>query len=105
MKAACAWLSHDRLPAVAASFAKVVIWFRQGARGSKAIIVLNASLDTVETLSLSVFTGDTHFRHVSAIGESRELSGTQLASPPGHVRMVLSDLAPWSIHLLLNGPA
>jgi hypothetical protein len=104
MKAVCTWLSRDRLPVVAESFAKVVIWFREGARGNKAMVVLNASLDTLETLSLRVLTEETRFTYVSAAGERRNLSGGHVASFPGHVRLVLSEIAPWSMHLVVNGP-
>jgi hypothetical protein len=82
----------------------VVIWFREGARRNKAVLVLNASLDPVHSLCLRVLTEKTRFTHVNAVGEQRDLSGEHVASPQGHVRLTLSDLAPWSIHLLVNGP-
>ena len=47
MKAVCGWLSDSRLPVVAESFAKTVIWSREGTAGRQAAVVLNASLDPV----------------------------------------------------------
>jgi len=102
MKAVCAWLSRERLPAVAESFAKVVIWTRAGVHGNEAMVVLNASLDPVDKLSLRVFTDKIRFTHISPTKEEREISGDRLPSSGGYVRVVMSDLAPWTVHLLVN---
>jgi hypothetical protein len=103
MKAICGWLSNDRLPVVAESFAKVVIWSREGVEGKKAVVVLNASLDPVEELSLRVLTEAMRFTHISPTTEQREIPGERLLSSKRYVRVVLSDLAPWSVHLLVSG--
>lgn len=103
MKAVCAWLSRERLPAVSESFAKVVIWCREGADGKKAMVVLNASLDPVERLSLRVLSGEIRFTQISLAKEPREISGERFPSSSGYVRVVLSDFAPWSAHLLVSG--
>jgi len=105
MKAICAWLSREHLPAVAESFAKAVLWTREGAEGRKGIVVLNASLDPVERLSLRVLSDGIRFTHIRPTTEPREISGERLVSSRGYVRVVLSDLAPWSMHLLVNGGA
>jgi hypothetical protein len=104
MKAICGWLSYDHLPVVAESFAKVVIWSREGVEGKKAVVVLNASLDPVDKLSLRVLTDKIRFTHTSPTKEEREIAGERLPSSQGYVRVVLSDLAPWSVHLLVHGP-
>ena len=103
MKAICGWLSYDRLPVVAESFAKVVIWSREGVEGKKAVVVLNASLDPVEELSLRVLTEAMRFTQISPTKEQREISGERLVSSRGYVRVVLPDLAPWSVSLLVCG--
>ena len=102
MKAICGWLSNDHLPVVTESFAKVVIWSREGVEGRKAVVVLNASLDPVEKLSLRVLTEAMRFTHISPGKEQQEITGERLPSSKGYVRVVLSDLAPWSVHLLVN---
>jgi hypothetical protein len=102
MKAICGWLSYDRLPVVVESFAKVVIWTREGIEGNEAVVVLNASLDPVEKLSLQVLTEAKRFTHISPTKEHREILGERLPSAKGYVRVVLSDLAPWSVHLLVR---
>ena len=103
MKAVCAWLSRDRLPVVAESFAKVVIWSREGARGTKGIVVLNASLDPIDKLSLQVLSDRVRFTHVSATRSPVDLSAEPLASPRGYARVIMANLPPWSAHLLLCG--
>lgn len=103
MKAVCDWLSRGRLPVVAESFAKVVIWSREGTCGRSAMVILNASLDPVDKLSLRVLTDRTVFTQVEADGRSRRISG-ETTQTPGHVRVEISGLAPWSMHLLVNGP-
>jgi hypothetical protein len=102
MKAICSWLSNDRLPVVAESFAKVVIWSREGVEGNEAVVVLNASLDPVEKLSLRVLTEAMRFTHFTHTKEPREIPGERLLSSRGYVRVVLSDLAPWSVHLVVS---
>jgi hypothetical protein len=71
--------------------------------GKKAVVVLNASLDPVEKLSLRVLTEATRFTQISPTKEPREIPGERLVSSRGYVRVVLSDLAPWSVHLLVSG--
>ncbi|HUZ46509.1 MAG TPA: hypothetical protein VMW54_07705 [Terriglobia bacterium] len=103
MKAVCAWTSQGRLPVVAESFKKVVLWCREGAGGKKAIVVLNASLDPVERLSLRVLTRETAFTQIGPTQKPKEISAERLPSSHGYVRVILSDLAPWSAHLLVMG--
>jgi hypothetical protein len=105
MKAVCAWLSRGRLPAVVESFAKVVMWCREGARGKKAIVLLNASLDPVERLSLKVLSNDNRFTQIGPDKKPKEISGERISRSEGYVRVVLSNLAPWTADLLVIGPA
>jgi hypothetical protein len=105
MKAVCAWLSRERLPTVVESYAKVVIWNREGAGGTKGIVVLNASLDSIDKLSLQVLSDKVRFTYVSPTRSPMELSGEPLVSPRGYVRVVLPHLPPWSAQLLVIGGA
>ena len=97
MKAVCDWLCSGQLPVVSESFAKVVLWFRKGVRGP-AVVLLNASLDPVPELSLRLRTEAALFLHTPMDGPPLEVSGQKIAA--GSIRVVLHDLAPWSIHLL-----
>ena len=87
------------------SFAKTVIWSREGTAGRQAAVVLNASLDPLETLALRVRSTQTAFTHIAEDGRPHSLAAQALAAQPGQVRLVLSDVAPWSLHLLVEGPA
>ena len=103
MKAVCRWLSYDRVPVLVESFAKVVVWSREGVDGRKAVVVLSASLDPLEELSIQVRSDDLHFLHFDPTAKSVAIAGEEIPSPGGYVRVTLRDLAPWSIHLLVNG--
>ena len=105
IKAACSWLSRDRVPLVVESFAKVVVWSRTGVGGNKAFVVLNASLDPLEELSLRVLSGRTHFLHLDPTAKERAIFAEKLPSPSTYVNVTLRDLAPWSVHLLVEGIA
>lgn len=93
MKAVCGWLSGGALPAVSESYAKVVLW----ARGA-GVVILNASLDPLPELVLSLQAGRSRFTHLAMDGGRRTV--TAEAAGPGRVRVRLLSLAPWSIHLL-----
>ncbi len=103
MKAVCAWLSGERLPAVVESFAKAIVWCREGVRGQKAIVVLNASFDQVQDLALKILAEDTGFVHFNPIDGRRESFGAHSRSSPLYVRLTITAAEPWSIHLLVNG--
>jgi hypothetical protein len=100
LKAVCGWLSRGTLPAVAESFAKVVIWCRRGVGGRMALVVLNASLDPVEHLSLRVMTDGAAFTHSQPEAEDRRIAAARIPDAPGAMRVVVPHLEPWSIHLL-----
>jgi hypothetical protein len=105
MKAVCSWLSRDRVPVVVESFAKVVVWSRAGADGNEAVVVLNASLDPLEELSLQVLSEEIHFTHFHPLANPRAISAERLPAHAGYVRVTVRDLAPWSVHLLVKGSA
>jgi hypothetical protein len=100
LKAVCAWLSRNRQPVTVESFARVMVWARQGARGQMAVVLYNATLDAQEALSLRVRTTATCFELVAMDGSVSEVTGELCAEYEGEVRLVLHDLAPWSLYLL-----
>ena len=100
MKALCGWLSHDRLPVVSESYAKVVLWVREGARGQRAVVLLNASLDPLDSVSVRFAATAQRFVHVAMTGQRRELRAESVAEQ--QVRVTLAGVAPWSMHLLVE---
>jgi hypothetical protein len=100
LKAVCAWLSRDTQPVTVESFARVMVWARQGTRGQMAVVLYNATLDAQETLSLRVRTTATCFELVAMDGSVSEVTGELCTEQGGAVRLVLHDLAPWSLYLL-----
>ncbi len=99
LKGVFTWLSNGRLPAMVESFSKAVIW----ARGSPdpSLVVINASLDSVQQVRLRVLTTLAEHEHASLDGESTILNAE--ASPEmasGYRRITLEDIGPWSAHLI-----
>jgi hypothetical protein len=99
MKTVFLWLSRDRLPAMAESYAKIVIW----ARGleNPSLILLNASLDPVESPIIRVLSEATEFVVKSLDGDIEEIEAEAIdGSPLQTKRLVLGNLDPWSAHLV-----
>ena len=94
------WLSGDRLPAIVASPAKVVLWVREGANGRRAVVIINASLDPQTALALWLRMPEGHVEHVPMEGVSRHIS-THATSASGYREVKVENVAPWSVHLLL----
>ena len=100
LKAVCTWLSRDTQRVTAESFARVMVWARQGTRGQIAIVLCNATLDAQETLSIRVRTAATCFELVDMDGNVSGVTGELCTGHDGEVRLVLHNLAPWSLYLL-----
>jgi len=98
MKAVCQWLSRDTLPVLVESYARVVVWARQGEDGRLTLAALNASLDPQPRVELRVRTRQPAAQHWEMDGREETLA----AAPDGpeHVRVTLDDVRPWSMHLL-----
>jgi hypothetical protein len=92
------WLSFGRLPAVVSSFDKVVIWVRKGANGP-AIVMINASLDPVNRLLLTVRSRADSFQLISMRGERATVKARPGASTEGRSLMI-ENMAPWDACLL-----
>jgi len=96
-----AWLSHDRLPVIVESFAKVAVWARGEPDGEPAIVVLNASFDTIRRLSLKVRCNIDNFEFLSTDSNRTIVCAEQDADlPANYRRVIIESLAPWSIYLL-----
>jgi hypothetical protein len=99
LKAICNWLSRDQMPVVVESYHRAIVWARAGVAGRLAIVVLNASLDPAPRLELRI---RSLAKRVSCLGP--DLQPTQLSTTPDgahHVRVTLTNVAPWSLALLL----
>jgi hypothetical protein len=105
LKSVCAWLSRGNLPVVSESFSKVIVWCRQGEHGGNCLVILNASLDRVDRLTLRVQSNDRHFIHFSADDSPQQLTAELLESSSGQVRLVVPGFNPWTIHMLVNRTA
>lgn len=103
-RALAQWLSRDRLPAVVETMAKVAMWVREGANGRRGVVLINASLDPQRELAVSLRMPPGQVEHVPMNGISRSLS-TMPAGAPGYQRVVVPEVAPWSLHLLLFAPS
>ncbi|MFN0170874.1 MAG: hypothetical protein ACKV22_31025 [Bryobacteraceae bacterium] len=88
------WLSGDALPLRVETFAKVAVWCRE-----RAVVVVNTSLDPVESLALRWKHPGSRFRWLERAGPRREVSGDRQGEM---VRVTLNNLAPWSLHLLVS---
>jgi len=99
-RALARWLSRDRLPAAVESLAKVSLWVREGANDRRAAVMLNASLDAQAEVALWLRMSSGQVEHVQMSGASHSISA-QPSPSPAYQRVVLSDVAPWSVHLLL----
>ena len=102
LKAVCTWLSSGRLPVVAESFSKTVIWCRRAEDGRNNFVLLNASLDRLDSLALRIRTERGEFTHFQPDRKPQSLTSEPVPSLAGYVRVVMHDLEPWSVHLLTN---
>jgi hypothetical protein len=94
LKNVCDWLAGDVFPLRVESFAKVTVWCHE-----RAVAVLNASLDPVGSLELRWRHPAARFRWLEIEGPERETAGERDGEA---VRVVLRNLAPWSLHLLVS---
>jgi hypothetical protein len=98
LKAVCRWLSADTLPVVVETYARVVLWARSDAQGRLVLVLLNASLDPAPEIRLRAHAGAGTVQHLAMRGEEQTL--TARADGPDHATLILTHVAPWSMHLL-----
>lgn len=99
MKEVCQWLSRDTQPLKIETFAKVVPWVRRDRKGRRAFVLLNASLDPIDELSVLVAERVSTFRLHTLGGKTLPVPTEPVDDSP-YVRLRLKSLAPWSIHLV-----
>ena len=99
LKEVCQWLSRDTQPLKIETFAKVVPWVRRDRKGRRAFVLLNASLDPVDELSVLVAEKASTFRLHTLGSKTLQVPAEPVDDSP-YVRLRLKSLAPWSIHLV-----
>jgi len=101
MKSVFRWLSRDELPAYAASFHKVNLWFRRMGDNAWALTCTNASFDAAEDLVLMVRT-----RVRTAVCYDMQCRKTILHSSGAdgeYQRFLLPRVQAWKMCLLVAG--
>lgn len=101
LKSLCRWLSRDTLPAYVASFHKVALWCRRDKDGNPALLLLNSSLDSADTVRLAL------------LGETGRLTATRMDCSAGSVTCLGQDqgysvfqigqLSAWEAVLVTHG--
>ena len=99
MKALCRWLSRDRLPAYVSSFHSAAVWCRRDRQGAPAVMVLNASLDAAEDVSLHLLSPTPTLHCVRWNGRRVRLTRTARDGPYSVFR--LPEIGPWQPVLCL----
>ncbi len=98
VKTIARWLSKDQLPAYVSSFHKAALWCRRDTAGRTAILLLNTSMDEVDSLTFQM-RGDTQF--LMDIRNSDFDSGLpNIASDGVYTEYSIERLAPWEMALI-----
>jgi hypothetical protein len=98
IKAVSQWLSRDRLPVLVESFAKVQVWARENGPGRIACVLLNASLDPLEKLTLRFRETFKDFEWLTIDGKLSRLQPAPATNTPKF--FTTPGLKPWGIYLL-----
>lgn len=98
MRSLCRWLCRGALPAYVASFHRAAVWCRRDADGQPALMVLNASLDPAESLTLHVLGTWTDAKATLMNGRSRTL--TAAGRDGGYAVFNLPRLGAWEAALV-----
>ncbi|NLF01937.1 MAG: hypothetical protein GX601_13270 [Anaerolineales bacterium] len=101
MKRLCRWLSRDSLPVVVDTFAKVVIWARGEPGAPPALVLLNASMDLLDEVVLSIRDGAERYVYSSLDGGSATLNSQPAdGGSTDQRRLTLANVPPWGVSLL-----
>ncbi|HPI74100.1 MAG TPA: hypothetical protein PLZ01_11870, partial [bacterium] len=101
MKSIFRWLSRDELPAYAASFHKVNLWFRRMQDGAWALAFTNASFDAAENLVLMV---RTEARTAACYDmQCRKTILHSSGSDGAYQRFLIPPVEAWKMSLLVAG--
>lgn len=98
LKAAVRWLSKDRLPAYVASYSRTAIWCRTDADGHLAMLVLNASTDSTDDITIAVAGAANPLRVLCMNG--MESIPTPNTGTPGYTTYEIGHLDPWQAALI-----
>ena len=99
MKAVCAWLSHDRLPILLESFARVHLWVREPAPERLACVLLNASLDPLPDATFRLANVYKTCQWTGMDGSANVIKPLAVAGSESQL-LQTPTLEPWSISLL-----
>lgn len=100
MKALCRWLSRDGLPGYVASYNKAALWCRRDSKGDPALLLVNASVDTVEGIDLYIRNVGERLTMTRMDSTRIPLAG-YLTDPP-YVGFKLPRLTPWEAVLIAS---
>jgi hypothetical protein len=98
MKEVTRWLSKDKLPAYVTSYNRAAIWNRFDADGNPAILVLNISTDSVDTISVAVAGESASLSALYMDGRNEIL--TSQTGIPKYMIYQIGKLDPWQAVLL-----
>jgi len=98
IKALSQWLSRDRLPVLVESFARVQVWARKTGPRRIACVLLNASLDPLEELTLRFRETFKEFEWLTIDRELTRIQPAHEANTRGFFKT--PGLKPWGIYLL-----
>lgn len=93
------WITRDRLPAFVASFHKANAWVREPEPGRPAAVVLNASLDPADDLTVALRTACPEARVFDM--ECGETRGTAAAAAGPYRHFVLPPVGAWEMRLVV----
>lgn len=93
------WLSHDQLPAIMESFHRIALWCRRDAEGRPVIVLLNASIDPAENVTLLARGCSSAMEAMLITGERHSLIAEPVA-PRLYHRLRLPTMPPWSSLLI-----
>lgn len=97
LKAVCRWLSRDTLPASIESYVKAALWCRQDVNGRPALLLLNASVDSLVDVCLHVRDAD-RLELTRFDGQVETLAQSGRSEP--YAAFTVHRLGPWEPVLL-----
>jgi hypothetical protein len=101
MKSICRWLTRERMPAVAESYARIIIWARGAHDRGFCFLLLNAGLDPAEDVVIRAGSAQSEYVVLHPEGERRTIESVAADDGQGTARRLkIGTLAPWSVCLV-----
>ncbi|MHB0998597.1 MAG: hypothetical protein ACYC27_05065 [Armatimonadota bacterium] len=100
LKEVLRWLSNNQLPAYVASYHKAAIWCRQDPAGDTALLILNASVDTINDVTVAVAGNPVTMQVMYMDGRTEMVTPT--ADISGYASYKIDKIGPWQAILLRN---